>query len=86
MLSKCQADSQQAVDDLFQQRLIPFKLEALKVTDDESCLKLRVHFYDSRLDSVLVDVGKDISIRDQVRSAVLLRLSELMPSRSESDA
>ena len=74
MLRKYQADSQQILDDLFHQRLIPFKLVAHTVT--QKCPgEFRIHFYDSRLHSVVVGGEKNQSIEHQVRTAVLLRLS-----------
>jgi len=75
MLRKYQADAQQVLDDLTSERLIPFKLVAHKVTE-ETGTELRIHFYDSRLHSVIVEGGKEISIKDQVRAAVLLRVSK----------
>ncbi len=78
MLRKCQADAQQVLNDLFNEKLIPFKLVAQKVTD-EGCGEFRIHFYDSRLHSVVVIVGKDTSIKDQVRIAVLLRVGISRP-------
>ena len=76
MLREYQADAQQVLDDLLSQRLIPFSLVAHKVTE-ESRTEFRIHFYDSRLHSVIVDVGKNISIKDQVRAAVLLRVAKI---------
>lgn len=74
MLRKYQANSQQVLDDLFNEKLIPFKLVAQTVAQ-ESSGEFRISFYDSRLHSVVVEVGKGNSIKDQVRAAVLLRLS-----------
>jgi hypothetical protein len=76
MLRKYQADAQQVLDDLTSERLIPFKLVAHKVTE-ETGTELRIHFYDSRLHSVIVESGRDLSIKDQVRAAVLLRVSKI---------
>jgi hypothetical protein len=70
-----QTDSQQALDDLFNERLIPFKLVAHAVAQ-ESPGEFRICFYDSRLHSVVVSGEKNHSIKHQVRTAVLLRLSE----------
>jgi hypothetical protein len=74
MLRKYQADSQQVLDDLFNERLIPFKLVAQTVAQ-EIPGKFRIRFYDSRLHSVVVEGKRNHSIKDQVRAAVLLRLS-----------
>ncbi len=73
MLTKYQADAQPALDTLYREHLIPFRLQAQKVTE-ESPGEFRIHFYDSRLHSVLIDVKKESSIGDQVRAAVLLRM------------
>ena len=74
MLRKYQADSQQVLDDLFKEKLIPFKLVAQKVAE-EGPGEFRILFYDSRMHSVVVEVENNHSIKDQVRAAVLLRLS-----------
>jgi hypothetical protein len=73
MLSKYKADAQQAVNYLFADHLIPFKLSAHKVTDEGSC-EYRIHFYDSRLHSIIINSGVTTPIEQQVKAAVLLRL------------
>ncbi len=74
MLRKLQAETQQVLDNLFNEHLIPFKVVAQKIIE-ESPGEYRIHFYDSRLHSVVVEAGKDASIKEQVRSGVLLWLS-----------
>ena len=74
MLRKYQADSQQALDNLFDDKLIPFKLVAQKVTDERHG-EFTVHFYDSRLHSVNIVLNKGSSFVDQIRTAVLSRLN-----------
>lgn len=73
MLSKYKADAQQVVNYLFADHLIPFQLSAHKVTDEGSC-EYRIHFYDSRLHSIIINSGVTTPIKQQVKSAVLLRL------------
>ena len=73
MLRKYQADSQQALDKLFNDKLIPFKLVAEKVTDERHG-EFTVHFYDSRLRSVSIVLKQGASFMDQTRAAVLSRL------------
>jgi hypothetical protein len=79
MLTTYQADAQQVLDDLFNENLIPFKLEAHLVTD-EGPGRLRIHFSDIRLDSIDVRIRKYTSIKNEVRDAVLSRVPR-MPSR-----
>ncbi len=75
MLRNYRADTQQVLDDLYNQHLIPFKLIAQKVTM-ESPRELRVRFYDSRLHSVVVEIGNNRpALEHQVRAAVLGRLA-----------
>ncbi|MEA2206884.1 MAG: hypothetical protein QOE77_3660 [Blastocatellia bacterium] len=76
MLRKYQADSQQALDNLFNDKLIPFKLIAEKVTD-ERFGEFTVHFYDSRLRSVSIVLKQGASFMDQTRAEVLSRLKNV---------
>jgi len=74
MLSKYQSEAQQALDDLFKEDLLPFQLTAHKVTE-ENRGEIRIHFYDSRLHSVILELQKPVSIKRQLREAVFLRLT-----------
>lgn len=74
MLSKYQSEAQQALDDLFREDLLPFQLTAHKVTE-ENRGQIRVHFYDSRLHSIILELQKPVSIKRQLREAVFLRLT-----------
>jgi len=74
MFSKYQAEAQQALDDLFDEDVLPFKLTAHKVTA-ENYSEIRIHFYDSRLHSIIVEVQKPISIKKQLREAIFLMLT-----------
>ncbi|HEV7681648.1 MAG TPA: hypothetical protein VGO68_05970 [Pyrinomonadaceae bacterium] len=73
MLDRHKIDIQHALDDLFHNKLIPFKLVARKITE-EYLGEFTIHFYDSRLHSVIVGAVKGISFAPQVRAAVLKRL------------
>jgi hypothetical protein len=73
MLSKYQVSAQEVLDQLFQDALIPFKIEAHKVTDEGS-REYRIHFYDSRIHSVVVDARSSTPIKQQISAAVLLRM------------
>jgi hypothetical protein len=74
MFTKYKLEAQKIVDALFGEHQIPFKLEAHKVTDEgyEEC---RIHFYDSRLRSVVINTGSDVPFKDQVVAGILLRLN-----------
>lgn len=74
MLSKYQSEAQQALDDLFKEDLLPFQLTAHKVTE-ENLGEIRIHFYDSRLHSIILELQKPGSIKRQLREAVFLRLT-----------
>lgn len=74
MLSKYQSEAQQALDDLFREDLLPFQLTAHKVTE-ENRGQIRIHFYDSRLHSIILELQKPVSIKRQLREAVFLRLT-----------
>ncbi len=73
MLIKYKADAQPALDSLYREHLIPFELRAQKVTE-ENPGAFRIHFYDSRLHSVVIDLKQETSFADQVRAAVLSRV------------
>jgi hypothetical protein len=70
MLDRHKIDIQHTLDDLFGSKLIPFKLVARKITE-EYLGEFTIHFYDSRLRSVLVRAFKGDSFAPQVRAAVL---------------
>ena len=70
MLRKYQAETQQVLNDLFVDKMIPIQLTAHKVTE-ENRSEIRIHFYDSRLHSVIVELRNAISIKQQVRESVL---------------
>ena len=69
-----QIEAQEALDDLFNERLLPFRLKAHKVRPigmDEYV----VYFYDSRLQSIDITWNEGESFKRIVREAVLERVS-----------
>jgi hypothetical protein len=79
MSAENMVEIQQVLDHLFNEKHIPFKLVAQKLTD-EGLGECRVHFYDARLHSVVFGLEGDMSIGDQVRQAVLWKLGLAKPS------
>jgi hypothetical protein len=75
MLRKYQTDSQQVLDELFDEKLLPFRLDARNLTAERPD-EFQIHFYDSRLHSVMVQIEPSDSIPDQVRAVVLRRVSD----------
>ena len=67
------AEAQQAIDELLSEHLIPFKLKAEKVACDHP--EYTVWFFDSRLHSVTVRWNATRSFKDEVRAALLDRVS-----------
>lgn len=68
--------AQQTLDELFAERLIPFKLSA-HVVDSLGLEEYIVRFHDSRLHSVDVSCPEGSSFKEMVRAAVLDRVSRL---------
>jgi hypothetical protein len=73
MLFNYKTSAQQVLDNLFKDNLIPFKLIAHKVTDEGSH-EYRIHFYDSRLHSIVINSAEPTPISKQISAVVLLRL------------
>ena len=68
--------AQEAVDELMNEHLLPFKLNVGKLTA-EGASQYTVHFYDSRLYAVTVTWNEGQSFKDLVRAAVLDRASRM---------
>lgn len=68
--------AQQTLDELFAERLIPFKLSA-HVVDSLGLEEYIVRFHDARLHSVDVSCPPGGSFKEMVRAAVLERVSRL---------
>lgn len=85
MLDQHLIDIQRALDDLFANRLIPFRLVARKITEEYQG-EVTVHFYDSRFRSVTVGALNGDSLAPQVRAAVLQRLARKRESSASANA
>ena len=70
-----EAEAQQVLDELWNEKLIPFKLSVGKITKAPS--EYTIHFYDSRIRTAIVPLTKGASFRDMVRSAVLARVDKM---------
>jgi hypothetical protein len=69
-----EAEAQQVLDELWSEKLLPFKLSVGKITKESG--EYTLHFYDSRIRTVPVPLTKGDSFRDMVRSAVLTRVGQ----------
>jgi len=68
-------DAQHALDELFDEHLIPFKLSA-RVVEAIGLQEYMIRFYDSRVNSVIVSWYEGLSFKDVCRIAVLERMKE----------
>ncbi len=70
-----EAEAQQVLDELWSEKLIPFALKVGKITQDRA--EYTIHFYDSRIHSARVPLSRELSFKEMVRSAVLVRVDEI---------
>jgi hypothetical protein len=70
-----EAEAQQVLDELWSEKLIPFKLNVGKIT--KASAEYTIHFYDSRIRTANVPLTKGHSFREMVRSAVLDRVAKM---------
>ncbi len=63
-------EAQKALDELFSEQLLPFKLTACAVKN-VGLQEYIIRFYDSRLNSVIVSWYEGLSFKDICRTAVL---------------
>jgi len=75
-----EAEAQQVLDELWKEKLIPFRLNVWKITEDSA--EYTIHFYDSRIRTVNIPLTKDRSFKALLRDAVLARVAQLGPSKS----
>src|SRR5688572_28950323 len=68
-------EAQQVLDELWSEKLIPFKLSIGKISKHSG--EYIIHFYDSRIWTAHVPLGKGNSWAAMVRSAVLARVAKL---------
>ena len=74
-LLSLEAEAQQVLDELLEEKLIPFALNVGKIT--KASAEYTIHFYDSRIHSARVPLTRGHSFRDLVRSAVLERVEKM---------
>ena len=70
-----EAEAQQVLDELLNEKLIPFQLNVGKIIKGSG--EYTILFYDSRIHSARVPLTGGYSFRDLVRSAVLARVSKM---------
>ena len=75
-LDPLKLEAQQALDEMWLEKLVPFKLTVGKIVAEDSS-EYTLHFFDSRLRSVSVSCSADQSFKDQVRAAVKKRVAKL---------
>jgi hypothetical protein len=68
-------ETQQVLDELWTEKLIPFALSVGKITKEVG--EYTIHFHDSRIYTARVPLTKGHSFRDMVRSAVLARVDNI---------
>lgn len=75
-LDELKVAAQQALDELMQEQLLPFKLTAREVVADGAA-EYTVRFYDSRIRSVTVTLVAEQSFKDLIRAATLARVRKM---------
>jgi hypothetical protein len=70
-----ETETQQVLDELWNEALLPFLLNVGKITNEPGAYT--IHFYDSRLRTARVPLTKGTLLRESVRSAVLDRVTKL---------
>ena len=76
MLKGYKAEAQQVLDELFSEKLLPFKLSAREIKSVGAAEYL-VYFHDSRLHSVDVSCREDRPFKDEFRAALLGRAGRM---------
>lgn len=70
-----ETEAQQVLDELWNEKLLPFSLSVGKITKNTGAYT--VHFYDSRIRTVRVPLTERGVFRETVRSAVLTRVTKM---------
>ena len=70
-----EAEAQQVLDELWNEKLIPFALNVGKITKAPG--EYTIHFHDSRIRTARVPLNRSHEFRDMVRSAVLDRVAKV---------
>ena len=68
-------EAQKALDQLWNEQLIPFALSVGKITRESD--EYTIHFHDSRISTAQVSLSDGQSFTDGVRAAVLERVSRM---------
>jgi len=75
-----EADAQQVLDELWKEKLIPFRLNVGKITEDSA--EYTIHFYDSRIRTASIPMTNNRSFKALLRDAVLACVAQLGPSKN----
>lgn len=75
-LDPLKLEAQQALDELWKEKLVPFKLTVGKIVAEDSS-QYTLHFFDSRLRSVSVSWEAGQSFKDKVRAVVKERVARM---------
>jgi hypothetical protein len=70
-----EAEAQQVLNELWQEKLTPFKLNVGKLT--KGIGEYTIHFHDSRMRKACIPLTEGKSFRDMIREAVLARVAKL---------
>ena len=73
-----ETEAQQVLDELWQEKLVPFVLNVGKIINDMG--EYTIHFHDSRIFTARFPITESISFREMVRTAVLARVAQLVGS------
>ena len=86
MLEEQKVEAQEALDELFSEHLLPFKLSARNV-ESIGHEEYIVRFHDSRLSSVDISWPQGLRFKDVFRAAILERVNRMSgPLRRKSAA
>ena len=75
MLEELTVEAQGVLDEMWDEEVIPFKLNAAMIT--EGIGEYTIHFHNRRIGIAHVPLSKGVSFKDAVRNAVLERVAKL---------
>jgi hypothetical protein len=70
-------EAQQVLDELWNEKLIPFQLNVGQLSHEVGAGKYTIHFHDSRIRTALVSCARGQSWKKQVRETVLARVTRM---------
>ena len=70
-----EAEAQQVLDELWSEKLLPFKLRVGKIS--KAVDEYTLHFYDSRIRTARVPITADQPFKELVRNTVLERVEKM---------